>query len=424
MILYTIREKLVDNLLVLFLVFTGGGLLFVFNRNFMYYTFLAILIVSILFNYHRIKKDLMNSIIFTSISVLVLFLINFFFAISEQSVDKYLYYLIVIMTSVLFYVHFKNNRSNQILLARLNFILKLIFFHSLLNFIAYFFVSDQLSEINSEYYSCKTYAYLFYYASDEITLSVMNLFGVEFCRNQGLFWEPGVLQIYLNLFFFLQAFIFKKNRWLILIGFAILGTYSTTGIIILIGQLLYLFVQRFNENKLYLPIIFLSFIPIYFIFSINLEEKLRGNRIFSFQKRLFDFTQPIFIASTNPLTGVGLDLDQFQKLRYEFYIDSESLELINETLGVSLKAAGTSAGSANSLTFLLAAMGFPTAILFVFMFLRQKIISNHKLLFYFIVFTSVMSEPLFLRPFFFIFVISGFYHFFLKFTSAGIQTRV
>ena len=265
MILYTIREKLVDNLLVLFLVFTGGGLLFVFNRNFMYYTFLAILIVSILLNYHRIKKDLMNSIIFTSISVLVLFLINFFFAISEQSVDKYLYYLTVIMTSVLFYVHFKNNRSNQILLSRLNFILKLIFFHSLLNFIAYFFVSDQLSEINSEYYSCKTYAYLFYYASDEITLSVMNLFGVEFCRNQGLFWEPGVLQIYLNLFFFLQAFIFKKNRWLILIGFAILGTYSTTGIIILIGQLIYLFIQRFNENKLYLPIIFLSFIPIYFI---------------------------------------------------------------------------------------------------------------------------------------------------------------
>tara|TARA_B100002019_G_scaffold182487_1_gene157487 strand:- start:995 stop:1750 length:756 start_codon:yes stop_codon:yes gene_type:complete len=250
----------------------------------------------------------------------------------------------------------------------------------------------------------------------------MNLFGIEFCRNQGLFWEPGVLQIYLNLFFFLQAFIFKQNRWLVLIGFAILGTYSTTGILILIGQLVYLFVQRFNENKLYLPIIFLSFIPIYLVFSINLEEKLRGNRIFSFQKRLFDFTQPIFIAASNPVTGVGLDLDQFQKLRYEFYIDNESLELINETLGVSLRAAGTSAGSANSLTFLLAAMGFPTAILFVFMFIRQKIITDHKLLFYFIVFASVMSEPLFLRPFFFIFIISGFYFFFLKFTSKGILT--
>ena len=418
---YSLREKYTDNLLVLLLVFTGGGLLFVFNRNLMYYVFTAMLVIILLLNFFKLKKELTNSIVFTTISILSLFIINFFFAVSEQSLDKYLYYLTVILSSVLFYVHFKNNRGNQIFLLRLNFILKIIFLHALANFIAYFFVDDQLFEINSEYYSCKTYNYLFYYASDEINLSVMNLFGVEFCRNQGLFWEPGVLQIYLNLFFFLQAFILKQNRWLLLIGFVILGTYSTTGILILIGQLVYLFIQRFNENKLFLPIIFLSFIPIYFVFSINVEEKLRGNRVFSFQKRLFDFTQPLFIAASHPLTGVGLDLDQFQKLRYEFYIDSESLELINETLGVSLKAAGTSAGSANSITFLIAAMGFPTGLLFVFMFLRQKIINEHRLIFYFIVFTSVMAEPLFLRPFFFVFIISGFYHYFLKFTGNNVE---
>ena len=418
---YSLREKYTDNLIVLLLVFTGGGLLFVFNRNLMYYVFTAMLVIILLLNFYKLKKELTNSIVFTTISILSLFIINFFFAVSEQSLDKYLYYLTVILSSVLFYVHFKNNRGNQIFLLRLNFILKIIFLHALANFIAYFFVNDQLFEINSEYYSCKTYNYLFYYASDEINLSVMNLFGVEFCRNQGLFWEPGVLQIYLNLFFFLQAFILKQNRWLLLIGFVILGTYSTTGILILIGQLVYLFIQRFNENKLFLPIIFLSFIPIYFVFSINVEEKLRGNRVFSFQKRLFDFTQPLFIAASHPLTGVGLDLDQFQKLRYEFYIDTESLELINETLGVSLKAAGTSAGSANSITFLIAAMGFPTGLLFVFMFLRQKIINDHRLIFYFIVFTSVMAEPLFLRPFFFVFIISGFYHYFLKFTGNNVE---
>ena len=418
---YSLREKYTDNLLVLLLVFAGGGLLFVFNRNLMYYVFTAMLVIILLLNFYKLKKELTNSIVFTTISILSLFIINFFFAVSEQSLDKYLYYVTVVLSSVMFYVHFKNNRGNQIFLLRLNFILKIIFLHALVNFIAYFFVHDQLFDINSEYYSCKTYNYLFYYASDEINLSVMKLFGVEFCRNQGLFWEPGVLQIYLNLFFFIQAFILKQNRWLFLIGFVILGTYSTTGILILIGQLVYLFIQRFNENKLFLPIIFLSFIPIYFVFSINVEEKLRGNRVFSFQKRLFDFTQPLFIAASHPLTGVGLDLDQFQKLRYEFYIDTESLELINETLGVSLKAAGTSAGSANSITFLIAAMGFPTGILFVFMFLRQKIINEHRLIFYFIVFTSVMAEPLFLRPFFFVFIISGFYHYFLKFTDNNVE---
>ena len=172
---YSLRAKNLDNLLVLLLVFTGGGLLFVFNRNLMYYSFLTILFFSIILNYNNIKRELLNSIIFSTVCVLILFLINFFFAVTEQSVDKYLYYLTVVMTSVMFYVHFQNNRSHQIFLSRLNFVLKLIFFHSLLNFFAYFFINDQLTEISSEYYSCKTYNYIFFYASDEINLSVMNL---------------------------------------------------------------------------------------------------------------------------------------------------------------------------------------------------------------------------------------------------------
>ena len=168
--IYTLKEKFTDNLLVLLLVFTGGGLLFVFNRNAMYYTMLTILFGVVIMNSFKIKRQLLSSIIFTSISVLALFVINFLFANSEQSLDKYLYYFTVVISSVLFYVHFKNNRGNHIFLLRLNFILKLICIHSLINFIAYFFVYDQLFEINSEYYTCKTYNYLFYYASDDIKL--------------------------------------------------------------------------------------------------------------------------------------------------------------------------------------------------------------------------------------------------------------
>ena len=242
--MYTLNQKYIDNLLVLLLVFTGGGLLFVFNRNLMYYFFLALLSGAIVINASELKRSLTNSIIFTFLTISSLFIINFLFASSEQSLDKYLYYFTVIISSILFYVHFKNNRGNHIFLLRLNFILKIIFIHSLLNFLAYFFVYDQLFTIESEYYSCKTYNYLFYYASDEISLSVMKLFGVEFCRNQGLFWEPGVLQVYLNLFFFFHAFIYKRKRWLILIGFVVLGTYSTTGIIILIIQLFFFLYSR------------------------------------------------------------------------------------------------------------------------------------------------------------------------------------
>ena len=83
-----------------------------------------LLVIVILLNFFKLKRELTNSIIFTTISILSLFIINFFFAVSEQSLDKYLYYVTVVLSSVMFYVHFKNNRGNQIFLLRLNFILK------------------------------------------------------------------------------------------------------------------------------------------------------------------------------------------------------------------------------------------------------------------------------------------------------------
>ena len=41
------------------------------------------------------------------------------------------------------------------------------------------------------------------------------------------------------------------------------------------------------------------------------EDKVQGEKEASFQKRFFDLTQPFFIAIENPLTGIGLDAEQF-----------------------------------------------------------------------------------------------------------------
>ena len=78
---------------------------------------------------------------------------------------------------------------------------------------------------------------------------------------------------------------------------------------------------------------------------------------------------------------------------------------------------GTHQGSTNSLMFLLAGTGFPTTILLLFMFYNQQIIKENKWLWMVIMFGSILSEPLFLRPLFFSFVISGFMYFFFKIIS-------
>jgi len=82
-----------------------------------------------------------------------------------------------------------------------------------------------------------------------------------------------------------------------------------------------------------------------------------------------------------------------------------------------MKSKTTEKGSSNSVMFLLAATGFPTALLLIYMFFKQQLVTQRKKLFTFIIFISILSEPLLLRPFFFMFIVSGFAYTFNKFTS-------
>ena len=164
-------------------------------------------------------------------------------------------------------------------------------------------------------------------------------------------------------------------------------------------------------------------IPIYMIFSFNIEEKILGDKEWSFQKRYFDLVQPFFIALEHPLTGIGSDVEQFQSMRQEFFIFSSSLNALQEKTGVESKVSSTDKGSSNSITFLMAAMGFPTAILLIYMFFKQQIINDKKWLWMFIMVVSVMSEPLLLKPFFFLFIVSGFTYVYYKMTSHKQQIR-
>ena len=393
------------------LVSSTGGLLFVFNRNLASLIFVIIMIFGLFLIGKQIKKSVFYSSFLALLVVLALFAINFVFAINTQSLTKYSFFGIIIFTTVLTLFYFNNQGGKEIFIKSLYFVLKLILFHSLFSFILYFIVKDHLDLLTSEYHYTETYNYLFYYSVKEG--SIINFFGLDFHRNAGIFWEPGILQIYLNILFFFEVNVFKRNkRLLALIIIGILSTYSTTGLLLLMIQLIY-FLK--TESKKYIAIFLITLIaiPLYFVSSINFNEKIYGEREFSFQKRLFDLTQPFFIALEHPITGIGLDIDQFQEVREEFYITSNLNEMFGE-VGIEQKLETKSKGSTNSVMYMLAGMGFPTAILFIFMLFKQNIINQKKNLFFFIVLVSVMSEPLLFRPFFFMFIISGFIHFFIK----------
>ena len=408
------RTRFLNNIIMFMLVSSTGGLLFVFNRNFAFLALASIIIISLFLLQYKIKKAPFYSSLLAILALLFLFAINYSFAINPQSLTKYLFFGITIFTTVLVLFYYNNQSNRDVFINSLYFILKLILIHSVFNFFAYFVFKDNLFLISSEYHESLTYNYLFYYSPKEG--SIINLFGIDIHRNAGMFWEAGILQIYLNILFFLEISIFKREKKVLaLIIFAILTTYSTTGLLLLILQIIYFAHKELKSNiKILLIIVLMA--PLYVFFNVNMNEKIYGDGESSFQKRLFDFTQPIFIAIENPLTGVGLDLDRFQELREEFYINSDLNSSLNQ-IGIEQKVETTSKGSTNSVMYMLAGMGFPTAFLFIYMFMKQQIITNHRLIWFIIAFISVMSEPLLFRPFFFMFIVSGFIHIFNRITS-------
>ena len=408
------KTRYLNAIIMFMLVSSTGGLLFVFNRNYAFLALCSIVILSFLYIGKPLKKVPFISSVLTFLIVSLLFTINYIFAINPQSLTKYSFFGIIILTTVLVLFYFNNNDDKRALINSLYFILKLILYHSLISFIAYFFIKENLSLISSEYHESLTYNYLFYYSPND--LSIINLFGLEFIRNSGMFWEPGILQAYLNILFFLEVTIFKKNmRLLALIILAILSTYSTTGLLLMMIQIIYFLHKRFKQNIAIILIAIVG-IPLYFLLSVNMNQKIYGEGESSFQKRLIDLTQPFFIALENPLTGVGLDIDRFQEVRQEFYINSNLNNMFSK-LGIEQKVETTSKGSTNSVMYMLAGMGFPTAIFFIYMFVKQQIITKHRLIWFIITFISVMSEPLLFRPFFFIFILSGVMYFCNKLTG-------
>jgi len=416
--IYTLKQKIIDNIIVFMLIMSTGGLLFVFNRNLMYLIFTVLLFATLIFSKSKSNRKLFNTLLLCCITIVSLFWFNYMFALSEQSISKYMYYTLVVFVSSLTLFHFLNNRNESSFRLSLYFVLKLIVIHAFIQSFLYLVVGDNLKVISNSEYECTTFFYLFYYASTDVNkYSEIVLFGLDVRRNQGLFWEPGVAQLFFNIFFFLEAFIIKRNKWLLMVCMVvIITTYSTIGILLLLMQLIvYFFFEK--RSKFGILIFFIIALPISSVFLFNIEEKTTGDKEASFQKRYFDLVQPFFIAIKNPLTGIGLDLYKFQEYRYEFYVDPSDYKFIEKNIGLDLKMENTNEGSSNSFMFLLAAMGFPTGLFMIWLFLNQQVIKRRRLIFLLILSLSLFSSPLLLRPFFIFLIFSGFFSFILKFDS-------
>ena len=388
---------------MLFLVLTAGSMIFVFFRKEMLY-FAFFLFSTLFFIKNLYKKEL---IIFLKLTILFLsfLIINFLFASTSQSLQKLFANIVIFTTSIFSAMYYYRNENKKLFIDHLYFVLKLILIHSLISFFIYPFVKPFIFEISNSRYDCYTFLNLFFYLKNTHSLSVI---GIDFVRNQGIFWEPGVLQIFLNLLLFIIAFIKKKKGLLFWITvLAILTTFSTTGLVVMFIQLLLSFGSEVKKNIFFLPFTILSIFLLYNITKKNVSDKLHGSGQYSFQARLYDLVQPFYMVSQNPMTGVGLDDEKFIKIRQNpsFSLSLKTIDFTN----VKEK------GSTNSIMFFLAAAGIPFTLLILLMLYFQNFIIEKRKWFFIFIFISLMTEPIMLRPFFLTFVMSGGIYLFNKF---------
>jgi hypothetical protein len=220
-------------------------------------------------------------------------------------------------------------------------------------------------------------------------------------RPDGLFWEPGVFQIYLNLH--LLTALFWRRNWTQagLAITAIIATQSTTGLLIAGVQLLAVAWPVLSRGDiLQRTVKFAGLLAILLPFAAltvaNVTDKFFGEARGSAWARQYDLITGLNIVSQYPLGGIGFDHKRYQALGGVFGFDDTELSV--ESL--------EDRGSSNGIVQVFYSIGIPLGFFFIFglfrnLFLRPRWLVGTILT------LAMIGEALAYTPIFSMFALSG-----------------
>lgn len=185
-----------------------------------------------------------------------------------------------------------------------------------------------------------------------------------FIRCPGVFWEPGVYQIYLNIAILLTLYSSekKKNKSIIVYLIALLFTFSTTGFIavawIFATTVIFSKNTKRSAKKTIIYFVLLTFALLATLFLSETQlfhfvfGKLNGTNG-SYTARLAGFVINYEIALDNPIFGFGPDMI---KMSDEFIKRSSASTIV----------FGSTRHNTNTLMYQFAAFGIPFGLLYLF----------------------------------------------------------
>lgn len=288
-------------------------------------------------------------------------------------------------------------------------VLRIVAWLALINFFVVLLFHDYMPEVVAPSgYRVHTLAYVFNYRA------VTERFGMTLYRNQGLFWEPGVLVIMMNILVYLILFEYKqKFTKAVLPIIVILTTASTSGYLVVSLVLLVYFLGRLKNGQHKIIVLLFSVALFAALYPVIREEIMfkMTTGISSTNKRYFDFVAPLEIAKEHPLFGIGPSHE-----RYMHEIKNMSFDFGGYTIDRDL-------GSSNLFSTLFAYYGIPMALLFLFSLYRQNI-CRARWLFFVIILVGLFSEPMGFCHLYFLFIMSGFVKEGVCFSSIYLQKSI
>lgn len=410
-LLYNPKKSIYDSILFFILILNGGS---IFKQSrFGAKSILVILFLYVLFLLIKykvpIKKYKFFNLLWIFFGFLILFILQMIFLPNNQLSMQYLTFTFQIITIILIVYYAQVTEIDYV--ALFYKVLIVFLWHAIISFFIWFPLHDlgllNIIDIDEHY---NTFSRLFYYRITEGSSGKWNMaeiFGMGlFVRNQGFFWEPGVLQIFMNILLYLSLTYYKSLKYSILSLLIIITTWSTSGMIIAFLQLAFYLVKNIKKRKIFytIPIIFIGLLIFGYFVQSNLKEKIGGSKEGSAIQRQIDTLSTMNIIRNHPLVGIGMDTDNYNRL------------LKKATVFIPGKqgSLGGKAYVSNSLLYLATYFGIPLGLLFLYAFYKQNIFKKNRMLFFLIIVLSSLVEPVLFLPFFTFFLISGIQAIFFK----------
>lgn len=270
--------------------------------------------------------------------------------------------------------------------------------NALIGFILYLFISPLFWLMKYEL----LYNTFFYIFNVSYNIGILGL-----CRNTGLFWEPGILQFFVNLYLFL-AIVRHDCSWrkMLMLVFLVLTTNSTAGFLVLLIVLVYYFFvyQKLSVKYLVLAaVVGSAFLP---VLIDNVQEKTVGEHRTSGRARQRDALIAGVLLADRPIWGHGFfDREYLVNQTFIEFLEDElfGVEYIDENIFMS-------GGYTNGFLHIFIIWGIPMGLLIygIFIFKNRVVVKiRDKLFFGIICFLSFISEPITNTSFFMLIFLSG-----------------